>query len=147
MATFAVAPAPAFAALARPSQSVAKKAAAASVGSKAGSAFVARSQSVGFAASSLVSRLQTLTLAPAPKSSQSTMPVVVAAGQKLKTRKAAAKRFKITASGKIIRRKAGKAHLLRKKNGNKKLIMSKEAEVTGGDARAIRKELPNFKKR
>lgn len=47
-------------------------------------------------------------------------PIVAASGYKLKTHKAAAKRFRVTGSGKIVRRQAGKAHLLRKKSTSRK---------------------------
>ena len=44
-------------------------------------------------------------------------PVVVEAkGYKLKTRKAAAKRFKVTGSGKVLRRKPGKQHINKHKS-------------------------------
>ena len=44
-------------------------------------------------------------------------PVVVEAkGYKLKTRKAAAKRFKVTGSGKVLRRKPGQQHINKHKS-------------------------------
>ena len=42
------------------------------------------------------------------------------AAGKAKTRKAVAKRFKVTGSGKVLRRKQGKRHLLQKKSRNRK---------------------------
>jgi large subunit ribosomal protein L35 len=39
---------------------------------------------------------------------------------KIKTKKAAAKRFKITASGKVLRSKANKQHILGKKSPKRK---------------------------
>ena len=60
---------------------------------------------------------------------------------KMKTDKGAAKRFKITASGKIMRRKAFKSHILEKKSSTRKRRLSREAQVTGGDARQIKRLL------
>lgn len=42
------------------------------------------------------------------------------AKNKIKTKRAAAKRFKVTGSGKIMRRKAYKGHLTAKKSPNRK---------------------------
>ena len=41
---------------------------------------------------------------------------------KMKTNKGAAKRFKLTASGKVKRRKAGTRHILSKSQGNKRSL-------------------------
>ncbi|KAL6539631.1 60S ribosomal protein L35 [Orobanche hederae] len=51
--------------------------------------------------------------------------VVCASGYKMKTHKASAKRFRVSGSGKIMRRRAGKQHLLRKKNTKRRLRLSK----------------------
>ncbi|BAZ51322.1 50S ribosomal protein L35 [Nostoc ellipsosporum NOK] len=61
---------------------------------------------------------------------------------KLKTRKAAAKRFRATGSGKIVRRKAFKNHLLEHKSGNKKRKLSKTALVHERDEDNVRLMLP-----
>ncbi|NEU77023.1 50S ribosomal protein L35 [Hassallia byssoidea VB512170] len=61
---------------------------------------------------------------------------------KLKTRKAAAKRFRVTATGKIMRRKAFKNHLLQHKTANKKQKLSKMAVVDERDAENVRLMLP-----
>ncbi|KZV15667.1 hypothetical protein F511_38061 [Dorcoceras hygrometricum] len=53
------------------------------------------------------------------------MTVVCAKGYKMKTHKASAKRFRVSGSGKIMRRRAGKQHLLAKKNTKRKLRLSK----------------------
>jgi large subunit ribosomal protein L35 len=60
---------------------------------------------------------------------------------KTKTHRGAAKRFKITGSGKIMRRKAFKNHILEKKPSKRTRRLSKEAEVTGGDAMQVKKLL------
>ncbi|BAT52624.1 MULTISPECIES: 50S ribosomal protein L35 [Nostocaceae] len=61
---------------------------------------------------------------------------------KLKTRKAAAKRFRATGSGKIVRRKAFKNHLLEHKTTNKKRGLSKMAIVNERDEENVRLMLP-----
>jgi large subunit ribosomal protein L35 len=61
---------------------------------------------------------------------------------KLKTRKAASKRFRATGTGKIVRRKAFKNHLLEHKTSNKKRGMSKMAVVDERDELNVRLMLP-----
>ena len=61
---------------------------------------------------------------------------------KLKTRKAAAKRFRATGSGKIMRRKAYKSHLLQHKSTKRKNRLSKPVVVHEGDEENVRKMLP-----
>ncbi|MDQ3107050.1 MAG: 50S ribosomal protein L35 [Actinomycetota bacterium] len=60
---------------------------------------------------------------------------------KMKTDRGAAKRFKITGTGKIMRRKAFRSHILEKKSSARKRRLGKEAQVTGGDAKQVRKML------
>jgi len=52
---------------------------------------------------------------------------------KMKTHKGAAKRFKVTGSGKLMRRKAFKNHMLEKKSPRRKRRLSGKTELTGGD--------------
>jgi large subunit ribosomal protein L35 len=52
---------------------------------------------------------------------------------KMKTHRGAAKRFKLTGTGKIMRRKAFKNHILEKKSPKRKRRLGRETEVTGGD--------------
>ena len=61
---------------------------------------------------------------------------------KLKTRKAAARRFKATGSGKIVRRKAFKSHLLQHKSSSRKRRLSKTAVVSESNAENIRLMAP-----
>lgn len=61
---------------------------------------------------------------------------------KMKTRKAAAKRFRATGSGKIVRRKAFKNHLLEHKTSDKKRSMSQMAVVNERDEKNVRAMLP-----
>ena len=52
---------------------------------------------------------------------------------KMKTHRGAAKRFKLTGTGKLMRRKAFKNHILEKKPSKRTRRLGREAEVTGGD--------------
>lgn len=61
---------------------------------------------------------------------------------KLKTRKAAAKRFRATGSGKIVRRKAYKNHLLEHKSSARKRRLSQMTEVHESDAENVRLMVP-----
>jgi large subunit ribosomal protein L35 len=61
---------------------------------------------------------------------------------KIKTRKTAAKRFKITGTGKIMRRNTGKGHLMIKKGGSRKRRLSLESTVSGGEKQKIHRLMP-----
>jgi large subunit ribosomal protein L35 len=61
---------------------------------------------------------------------------------KLKTRKAAAKRFQKSGSGKLMRRKAFKNHLLQHKSTKRKSNLSKMAVVDERDADNVQLMLP-----
>ena len=62
---------------------------------------------------------------------------------KLKTRKAAAKRFKATGSGKkISRRKAFKSHLLERKSPSRKSALSHKTLVHERDEQNVRLMMP-----
>ena len=60
---------------------------------------------------------------------------------KMKTHRGAAKRFKVTGSGKIMRRKAGMNHILEKKPSTRTRRLNREAEVVGGDKARIERLL------
>ncbi len=60
---------------------------------------------------------------------------------KMKTHRGAAKRFGVTGTGKIVRRKAFRSHLLEKKSSVRTRRLGREAEVTGGDAKQIKRLL------
>ena len=60
---------------------------------------------------------------------------------KMKTHRGAAKRFKITGTGKVIRRKAGMNHILEKKSSKVTRRLKREAVAAPGDARHVRKLL------
>ncbi|CAN5527273.1 50S ribosomal protein L35 [soil metagenome] len=59
-----------------------------------------------------------------------------------KTRKAVAKRFKITATGKILRSQASKRHLLSSKSSKRKRQMAKTALVDKTDMARIKMNMP-----
>ena len=61
---------------------------------------------------------------------------------KLKTHRGAAKRFKVTAGGKIRRSKAFRSHLLTKKTTKRKRRLRRGGLVSDGDKKAVRKMLP-----
>jgi large subunit ribosomal protein L35 len=58
---------------------------------------------------------------------------------KLKTKKAAAKRIKVTASGKLKRYKAFHSHILTKKSPKRKRNLRKSTLVSPVDAKNIKK--------
>ena len=60
---------------------------------------------------------------------------------KMKTHSGASKRFKITATGKVMRRKAGMNHLLEKKPSKVTRRLNRKAAAAPGDAARIRKLL------
>ncbi|MBW4468562.1 MAG: 50S ribosomal protein L35 [Pegethrix bostrychoides GSE-TBD4-15B] len=61
---------------------------------------------------------------------------------KLKTRKAAAKRFSKSGTGKLMRRKAFKNHLLQHKSAKRKRRISNMAVVNERDADNVQMMLP-----
>jgi large subunit ribosomal protein L35 len=61
---------------------------------------------------------------------------------KLKTHRGAAKRFKITASGKVMRWHSGKRHLLGTKLPRRQRKLSGKVEVNPADAPKVRLALP-----
>lgn len=61
---------------------------------------------------------------------------------KLKTRKAAAKRYKITGSKNFLRRHAYKGHLLMKKSNTQKRKLSQRVCVSVNDNKPIQLMLP-----
>ncbi len=64
------------------------------------------------------------------------------AAGKAKTRKAVAKRFKVTGTGKILRRKQGKRHILQKKSRKRKRALGKPALVSKADLKNVRASMP-----
>lgn len=75
------------------------------------------------------------------------MPKAKAKKYKLKTYKAAAKRFRVTGTGKIVRTKGGKSHLRRRSSKRVKAQFSKMLVVEcAGDRRRIKRMAPYMKK-
>ena len=60
---------------------------------------------------------------------------------KLKTRKSTAKRFRLTASGKVRRRRAYRGHLLTRKTRKRKRNLRGPALVADVDSPRIRRQL------
>jgi large subunit ribosomal protein L35 len=60
---------------------------------------------------------------------------------KIKTHRGAAKRFTVTGTGKIRRRKAFRAHLLEKKSTRRTRRLGRIVEVTGGDKKHVERLL------
>ena len=60
----------------------------------------------------------------------------------LKTKKSAAKRFKITAKGKFLRRKAGISHLLEHEDSGKKRARHRMQQISPSDEYKVRRMLP-----
>jgi large subunit ribosomal protein L35 len=61
---------------------------------------------------------------------------------KLKTRKAASKRYKVTGNGNYLRRHAYKGHLLRRKSNKQKRRLSQVVLVNSRDTKALKLMLP-----
>ena len=61
---------------------------------------------------------------------------------KLKTNRAAAKRFKLTGTGKLKRQKAGKQHILTKKTRKNKRDLRKAEMTNSANAATMKKILP-----
>jgi large subunit ribosomal protein L35 len=62
---------------------------------------------------------------------------------KQKTNKAAKKRFKVTGSGKVLRRHAMKSHNLEKKSAKRKRAFSSDQPVSPQDEREVKRLLGN----
>ncbi len=61
---------------------------------------------------------------------------------KMKTRKSAAKRFKLTGTGKIKRRKAFMSHILTKKSPKRKRQLGKDTILSPANVKSVRKMIP-----
>lgn len=61
---------------------------------------------------------------------------------KLKTKKAAAKRFKVTGTGKLKRSKAYRRHILTKKSAKTKRNLRKATTVDATNEKVMKKILP-----
>ncbi|MBO5521992.1 MAG: 50S ribosomal protein L35 [Eubacterium sp.] len=61
---------------------------------------------------------------------------------KMKTKRAAAKRFKTTGTGKIVRNKAYKSHILTKKSPKRKRNLRKATVLDQTNVRNMKRVLP-----
>ncbi|MDP3478582.1 MAG: 50S ribosomal protein L35 [Desulfoprunum sp.] len=61
---------------------------------------------------------------------------------KMKTKRAAAKRFKLTGSGKIKRNKAFSSHILTKKSTKRKRGLRQSSLVDSANLKSVKKILP-----
>jgi large subunit ribosomal protein L35 len=59
----------------------------------------------------------------------------------MKTRKSLTKRFKVTKTGKVMRRAVGQDHLLSKQSSNKRRRLRKMVKMSEPEAKIIRKLL------
>ena len=63
---------------------------------------------------------------------------------KMKTHRGAAKRFKKTGTGKIVRSRANKQHILTKKSAKRKRKLRKDAVVEAVDQKRLIQLLPSL---
>ncbi|MBI5078900.1 50S ribosomal protein L35 [Candidatus Saganbacteria bacterium] len=61
---------------------------------------------------------------------------------KIKTRKAAAKRFEIKKSGKVLRRNAGMRHLLEWKSSKQRHRLKKKMVISPSDEKRVQQMIP-----
>lgn len=61
---------------------------------------------------------------------------------KMKSNSGAKKRFKVTGTGKIKRKKAFKRHILTKKSSKTKRQLGKDTLVDKADEKSIKKQIP-----
>jgi large subunit ribosomal protein L35 len=60
---------------------------------------------------------------------------------KMKTDRGAAKRIKVTGTGRLRRRKAFRSHLLEKKSSVRTRRLGRESDISGADERQVRRLL------
>ena len=63
---------------------------------------------------------------------------------KMKSHRGAAKRFKKTGTGKLVRNRANKQHILTKKDPKRKRQLRRDAVIAPSDAKRIKQLLPNL---
>lgn len=64
---------------------------------------------------------------------------------KMKTHRAGAKRYKVTASGKIKRRSSFKKHILTKKSAERKRRLSSMQDLFEGEVKRVKTQIPYLK--
>ncbi|MDD6785447.1 MAG: 50S ribosomal protein L35 [Eggerthellales bacterium] len=60
---------------------------------------------------------------------------------KMKTHRGTAKRFRVTGTGKIMRSKAYKSHILTKKSAKRKRNFRHETEIAPADVKVLKRNL------
>lgn len=60
---------------------------------------------------------------------------------KMKTHSGAKKRYKVTGSGKVLRRQGNRNHILEKKSSKRKRRLSGTTEVVGAQRDTVRRQL------
>ena len=60
---------------------------------------------------------------------------------KMKTHRGTAKRFRVTGTGKVVRAKAFKSHIMTKKSSKRKSNFRHETEIAPADAKVIKRNL------
>ncbi len=61
---------------------------------------------------------------------------------KIRTNRAAAKRFKVTGTGKLVRAKANKSHILTKKSRKRKRELRRDTVVNAISTGSLRRMMP-----
>jgi len=61
---------------------------------------------------------------------------------KMKTNRSAAKRFKVTGSGKVMRRRQALRHILTKKSAKRKRRLGQDAAVDSANIGAVKRMVP-----
>jgi len=64
---------------------------------------------------------------------------------KMKTKRSAAKRFKVTGTGKLMKMNANKSHILNKKTAKRKRRLRKAVEVDATNVKMMKRMLPYSK--
>ncbi|MGH9120767.1 MAG: 50S ribosomal protein L35 [Acidimicrobiales bacterium] len=59
----------------------------------------------------------------------------------MKTDRGAAKRFKVTGTGRLRRRRAFRSHILEKKSSTRTRRLARPADVSSGDTRTVKRLL------
>ena len=60
---------------------------------------------------------------------------------KMKTHKGLKKRVKVTASGKFLRKKANKSHLMSSKNSNRRRRLAQGGQIAASDVKRVKRLL------
>ena len=63
---------------------------------------------------------------------------------KIKTKRGAAKRFKVSKSGKVMRRRGFKSHILSTKSRKRKRRLRQAESVSSSEAKTMRRLIPNM---